>query len=695
MEKIELIVELGVEEIPASMIEGAANQFADLLTRALSEQRLSTGERTVWYTPRRIIVGLKDIPDRQENLVETVVGPPKSIGYDASGAPTKAAAAFAQKNGVPLAKIKIVQTPKGEYLSIARSERGEKTRKLLESLIPEAIRKIQFPKTMHWSPDQFRFTRPLRWIVALFGGKVVRFRLADVESSNLTTGHRFLGKSGIRVSSLDLLKDQLRENSVLIDADERLDLISTGLNREASAAGGRLLNDPDLIKTVVNLNEAPSIVRGSFETRFLDLPQEILVTVMREHQKYFSVLSEAGQLLPAFLAVVNLHSDSSQNIRTGHERVLRARLADAAFFWDTDRKNKLGNREESLKSVLFQEKLGSYYDKALRVLSMMPRTVQALGCTDLLADLETAGRMFKCDLITEMVKEFTDLQGVVGGLYARAEGFNENVWRAIYEQYCPKSTNSPSPSAKSGALLALLDRLDTVCGCFSIGLIPSGSGDPFAVRRQGNGIIKIIFDHRLSIFLSQLIQWSLESFGKSSEQTTQTTAALREFFEGRIRFLFEEMGFAYDCVNAVLAAGFDDPLDALERLKALQEMREQNDFLSLASNFKRVVNIISQSGNDAGAPDESLLKESAEMELWRAYLQVQPEVESARKRHDYKTALISLASMRNVVDEFFRQVMVMAEDPEVRKNRISLLNCISRLFKSVADISRMVIEKSA
>lgn len=692
MEKLELVVELGVEEIPASMIEGAANQFADILVRALTEQRLSAGDRTVWYTPRRIIVGLKDVPDRQEDLVETVIGPPKSIGYDASGVATKAAAAFAQKNGVPLAKIRLVSTVKGEYLSIARSERGKKTHKLLERLIPESIGKIQYPKTMHWSPDNFKFARPLRWIVALFGGKIVRFRLADVVSSNSTEGHRFLGKSGIRISSLSSLQELLRENSVLIDAKERQNLIQTGLACESAAAGGRLLADPDLLKTVVNLNEAPSVVRGSFETRFLNLPQEILITVMREHQKYFSVLNEKGELLPAFLAIVNLHSDSAGIIRAGHERVLRARLADAAFFWDTDRKIKLSSREEALKSVLFQEKLGSYYDKGQRTLALIPKIVQSLGAGDLQQDLATAAHLFKCDLITEMVKEFTDLQGVVGGLYARAEGYGENVWRAIYEQYSPKSTNSPSPSTKTGALLALLDRLDTVCGCFSIGLIPSGSGDPFAVRRQGNGIIKIIFDHRLSLSLSQFIQWSLESFGKSSEQAA---TALKEFFEGRMRFLFEEMGFAYDCIHAVLAAGFDDPLDALERLKALQEMREQKDFLSLASNFKRVVNIISQSGNAAGEPDEALLKEPAELELWRTYLQVQPEVESARKRHDYRTALISLASMRNVVDEFFRQVMVMAEDPEIRKNRISLLNCISRLFKSVADISRMVIEKGA
>ena len=349
MEKSELVIELGVEEIPASMLEDAARQFADLVVESLGEQRLTTGGITRWFTPRRIILGIQGVPVRQDDLVETITGPPKSIAYDNAGAPTKAAQAFAQKNGIPLSRIKIVQTPKGEYLSVERRVRGERTHKLLERLIPAAIAKIQFPKTMHWSPDHFRFARPLRWIVALFAGKTVRFRIADISASNLTAGHRFLGKTRIPVDSLAALREKLRENSVLVDPEERLAKIRSGLQHEAEACGGRLLEDPDLLRTVVNLNEAPSIVRGSFEERFLSLPKEILITVMREHQKYFSVLDTAGQLLPVFLAVVNLESDRDHIIRTGHERVLRARLADAAFFWSTDRKAPLAQREEPVR----------------------------------------------------------------------------------------------------------------------------------------------------------------------------------------------------------------------------------------------------------------------------------------------------------------------------------------------------------
>ncbi|MBN1571237.1 MAG: glycine--tRNA ligase subunit beta [Acidobacteria bacterium] len=692
MEKSELVIELGLEEIPASMIEDATHQFANLLLEELQAQRLSVDSRTQWYTPRRIIVGFDGIAVCQEDLVEEIIGPPKRVAFDAAGEPTKATLAFAQKNGVQPSQLKIIQTPKGEYVSLQRAVRGEKTHKILEALIPAAISKIQFPKTMHWSEDHFRFARPLRWVVALFGGKVVRFQIADVKSSKFTAGHRFLGKHKMAVSSLALLKEKLRENSVLVDPEERLAQIRDGLQREALNSGGRLLDDPELLNTVVNLNEIPSVVCGSFEKRFLALPQEILVTVMREHQKYFSVLDNDGQLLPVFLAVVNLQSDSRGIIRSGHERVLRARLADAAFFWETDRKTRLGDREEALKSVLFQEKLGSYNDKTRRVLALLPRVAEVAGRPELISDLMTAGHLYKCDLITEMVKEFTDLQGIVGGLYARAEGYPASVWQAIYEQYYPKSANSASPSSNTGALLALVDRLDTVCGCFSVGLIPSGSGDPFAVRRQGNGIIKIIFDHRLSLSLDEMFRWSLKAYDRESDQVIN---ALKEFFEGRLRFLFEETGFAYDCINAVLAAGFDDPLDVLERLKSLQELRQEADFLSLASNFKRIMNLLAQAGIASESLEESLLKEPAEVALWQSYIKVQPEVSAAQKNHDYGTALRALASMRLVVDEFFKEIMVMAEDLRIRANRIALLNRISQLFCKIADISKIVIERSA
>jgi glycyl-tRNA synthetase beta chain len=690
MKNTELLIELGVEEIPAWMLESMASQFSDALLKGLTSERLPALLTAVWYTPRRVIVGLRDIPVRQEDLYETVTGPPRSIAFDASGAPTKAALAFAQKNGITLAKVKTVQTPKGEYLSAVRKIKGRPAKEILEKLIPQSIGGIQFPKTMHWTPDHFRFARPLRWIVALFGGKVLRVTVADVAASAFTVGHRFMGKPKIKVDSLESIRDRLRENGVIVDAAEREQRIRAGLAREASGCGGTMVADESLVKLVVNLNEFPSVIRGNFEERFLQLPKEILVTVMREHQKYFSVQGGDGSLLPVFLAAVNLETADPSKIRTGHERVLRARLADASFFWETDRKATLSSRLESLRSVLFQEKLGSYYDKTQRLLALLPNLAGMAGYADDLNDALTAAEMAKCDLITEMVKEFTDLQGVVGGLYARAEGYPEPVWRAIYEQYLPKSTGDASPASRTGALLALADRLDGVCGCFSAGLIPSGSKDPFAVRRQGNGILKILLDHNIDGSLEKMVDWSLSAFNAVPRETK---GELLKFFEGRLRFLFEEASYPYDCVNAALAAGSDSPVDARERVCALQELHTQPDFLSVASNFKRIVNILEKAGTIDAQPDPNLMQEEAEKELWDCYARVEPIVTKAFQARDYRSALSALASMRQAVDNFFDKVLVMAEDAGIRVNRLALLKKLSGLFLAIADISQIVLEK--
>jgi len=661
------------------------------LVAGLRAERLPGSVSAVWYTPRRIIVALDNVPARQDDLSETIMGPPRRVAFDSEGNPTRAASAFAEKNGMALSKTKVIETPKGEYLSVVRKHKGEKTDKVLERVIPAALQKLQFPKTMYWSPDKFRFARPLRWIVAIYAGKVVKFKVADIVSSRYTSGHRFLGKSRIPVTGLSSLREALRDNGVIVDQAERKEKIVAALANAAAAAGGRLLTDDDLLETVVNLNENPSVVCGAFDRRFLELPDEILVTVMREHQKYFSVLNEDGRLLPVFLAVINLPADPGGKIRAGHERVLRARFADAEFFWNTDRKIPIGDREASLRTVLFQQKLGSYFDKTQRVVAILPPIAAAAGCTGEPQELEAAAHLLKCDLVTEMVKEFTDLQGIVGGLYARAEGYPEKIWRSVYEQYMPKSSGSPSPSTLAGAVLALSDKLDTICGCFSAGLIPSGSRDPFAVRRQGNGVLKIMLDHRISASLRQLISWSLQALGKHEGETQ---AELLRFFEGRLRFLFEEMSLAYDCVNAALAVGFDDPVDALERVRALQEMRQEPDFLALASSFKRVMNILAQSGTPPGSPNVALMSDNAEIGLWGKYREILPGVEAAGKSRQYLEALRLMASLRGDVDDFFEQVLVMSENRAVRENRLSLLGELSRLFLRVADISQIVLEKT-
>lgn len=692
MNETALLCEIGTEEMPAWVLDDAARQFARELESALAAERLAARLDAVWYTPRRLAVLLAGLPGRQQELVETTVGPPARVAFDEAGGLTQAALAFAKKHGVDPSRLRSVPTPKGDYLAFERRVPGEKTEKILQRVLPDAIARIQFPKTMYWTADKFRFARPIRWIVALCGRRVVRFEIAGVRSSRRSCGHRFLGKPRIRIPAPESFRDLLAQGGVIVDPEERRTRIVEGLARAASGVGGRLLEDPALVDTVVNLNECPSVIRGSFAERFLALPDEILVTVMREHQKYFAVLDGQGRLLPHFLAVINMPSDPDGDIRAGHERVLHARLADAEFFWNVDRKRPLLEREAQLKNVLYQEKLGTYYDKTQRVLALLPRTAEACGLADRLADLQTAARLMKCDLVTEMVKEFPDLQGVVGGLYARAEGYPEEIWRAVYEQYRPAATNSPSPATACGAVLSLTDRLDTVCGCFSIGLVPSGSRDPFALRRQGNAVLKIILDHRFKVSLARSIGWSLEILGVKNDELIEEIA---KFLEARLRFLLSEQGYAADCINAAFAAGCDDPLDALERVRALQGIRPQADFMALASSFKRISNILARAGAAGAKPDSSLMQEPAELALWRLYLELEPVVAAAREGRAYDRALRALAGMRAAVDRFFDEVLVMAEDPAVRANRLALLERLASLFLGIADISQISPEQAA
>ncbi len=691
MNTASLILEIGTEEIPASQLQDGARQLADLMCEALSSERLSTGRRTVWFTPRRLIVGLDSIPLRQEDVTEIVMGPPKSVAYDANG-PTRAAQAFAEKMGVAVEKLTLVTKPKGEYVSATRRTRGEKTATVLKRIIPEVIPRIHFPKSMYWTESRFRFSRPIRWIVALYENRVVRFRVADIRSSNVTAGHRFLGKSRLRVDSIDTLQEVLRQNGVVVDPAERLEIIEEGLRDSIQRVGGTLVDDRALKGLVTNLNENPSVILGNFDPSFLKLPDEILITVMREHQKYFSVRESSGALMPYFLAVINLPPDRAGGVRRGHERVLGARLSDATFFWKMDRKAPLGNRLDELKGVLFQEKLGSYHDKTERILLLLPKLAERVGATDHLPDLEAAGRLCKCDLVTEMVQEFPNLQGIVGGLYAKADGLSENTWRAVYDHYLPRSMSSPCPSTRTGAILALVDRLDTVTGCFSVGLIPSGSKDPFAVRRQGNAVLKIVLDHQLRISLAETILWSLQLHRDLEEKLMEQ---LMSFFEGRLRFFLDESGFANDCINAALAVGFDDPVETWQRVRSLQQMRTESEFLALSSNFKRVMNILSQAETVIQKPSEELLSHPSEQLLWELYLELKPKVDELRRGSQYLEALRTMATMRPTIDRFFDDVLVMDEDSNVRLNRLAILNELAEMFLTVADISHIVPERSS
>jgi len=674
----DFLLEIGVEEIPDWMIAGALSDLERLFLETLEKFQLRRDvEVETQATPRRLVLAARRIPSRQPNAKELVTGPPVSAARDAQGNPTAAALGFARKMGVPVESLKVMATPKGPYLGYTRQLKGRPTRDLLAETLPGVILGISWPKTMTWAGKSGpRFIRPIRWLIALYGGRILPIEIAGVRASNTTAGHRRLGAARIRASSLETLRDRLRENSVLLDARERRERIEQGI-RELLPAGLRLRPNPALLETLVQITELPTPILGAFDREFLALPEQVLTTVMQHHQKYFSVEDAEGKLAPHFVAVMNIADDEGGLVRHGHERVLRARFTDARFFWETDQKRPLAGRLEDLQRVTFQAQLGSYHDKTRRSIELVGK----LGGGE--AALRAA-ELAKCDLTTELVKELTELQGMVGGLYARAQGEPEEVAQAIYDQYLPGAIEDPLPRSRAGQILALADRLDTLGGFFRLGLIPSGSRDPFALRRAAQGVVKILVEGGHHYRLAELLGWAAPG---------DKLAELRDFLIDRARYYFRDLrGFRYDEVNAVLAAGADDLTDAADRLEAIAGVRTSENFEPLAVSFKRIQNILRQAGWDggAGSPDPALLEPGPEQDLHAEFERLRPAVESLKNARDYRGALASMASLRPGVDLFFDKVLVMAPDARVRQNRLCFLTQLLREFSTIVDFAEIV-----
>ncbi|MFN7996502.1 MAG: glycine--tRNA ligase subunit beta [Bryobacteraceae bacterium] len=637
------LLEIGTEEVPDWMIRGALDSlgglFAGLGIPATNVQ--------LDATPRRLVLRAEELPERLPDTEERVMGPPRAAN-------PKAVEGFARKQGVRVEDLAVESTPKGEYYSFLRKTEGRKVIDVLAEALPDIILKITWPKTMYWTGKGGpRFIRPIRWIVALLGSDVVPFELAGVRSGNESSGHRRLGAARFAVT-IPGYEQQLRQNFVILSADERRKKIEDGI----AGLGVRLKPDPALLATLVNLTEYPGLVLGEFDPQFLELPEEVLVTVMRHHQRYFSVEDETGKLAPRFVAVMNTSADPEGLVRRGNERVLRARFNDARFFWQTDQKKKLADRVEDLDHVTFQAKLGSYLKKTWRV----ERLVSELGGNE---NAQNAARLLKCDLTTELVKEFTELQGVVGGLYARTQGEPAEVWQAIYDQYKPESMEDSIPRNSTGRLVALADKLDTLRSCFSVGMIPTGSRDPFALRRAAQGVVKILVEGRMALPLQDLL---------GGDQ------ALTEFFEDRVKFYFREVrGFQYDEVNAAMAAGWNDLKDLEARLTRLKSIRPTPDFEPLAASFKRIKNILRQAGFEGGAFSATLLEAGPESEL-------AGEIE----RITGQPIETVIGTLRPKVDLFFDKVLVNAPDPAVRSNRLAMLYGLLEQFRTFADFSEIV-----
>ncbi len=713
----DFLVEIGTEEIPARMIDGAREELARRVGDLLQRERLSENPSVrAFSTPRRLAVLADGISSAQPDIREQVTGPSLKVAYK-DGAPTAAAEAFARKLSIPVDALEKITTSKGEYLAATVEKKGRPASDILAELLPKEIAGIYWAKSMYWrGKSAERFVRPVRWMVSLLDGDVVPLEFAGIRAGHTSEGHRILSPGTLEIRQPSEYSEKLASGSVVVSAAEREQRIRKALDAATrTIPGARWREDTDLLDTVVNLTEFPSVVLGSFDPEFLALPDEVLVTVMRDHQKYFAIEDEHGRLSPHFLAVLNTAGDPDGLIRHGNERVLRARFNDARFFWETDQKIPLRQRVDMLKSVTFQKDLGSYFDKTRRVqklASLISEALRSAGTSVRVGVVYKAALLAKTDLTTELVKEFTELQGIVGGLYAKVQQLDpilpaataEAIGDAIYDQYKPESMEDRVPRTLEGAILAIADKADSIAGMFALGLQPTGSKDPFALRRAANGIVKIIAEHKLPLPISKLFADARAEYTGSEAESrfakdVDFSAAIATFMRERLEFyLRDARGFAYDVVNAVLAAGSDDVVDSIARAEAVSAVRGSEDFASISVAFKRIKNILRQAreSNKAIALelDPTALAEETEKRLASEIPAIAATVRELYQNKNYASALVQISRLRQPVDAFFDKVMVMVDDERVRANRLALLQSLLNEFSTIADFSEIVTEST-
>jgi glycyl-tRNA synthetase beta chain len=682
----ELFLEIGTEEIPAGFIPRAMAEMEAIITRELSNARLSFGEVKTLATPRRLALLVSAIPAVQPDAEITTTGPSIKAAYDADGKPTKAAEGFARGQGVDVSAIKIVTTDKGEYISITRTETGRPTHELLSEILPKLINEIPFKKSMRWGNQDVRFARPIHWIVALFDGVIIPFEFGNITSGAVSRGHRFMANTTFPVRDFAHYVEECERHFVIPDPERRKEIIRRETHRVAIAAGGHLLPDEELLEQVSFLVEYPSAVHGTFSEEFLVVPKEVLITSMRSHQRYFSIVDENGKLLPGFITINNTLTEDPTVVVKGNQRVLRARLSDARFFFEEDQKVTLDERVEGLKKVVYQQKLGTSFEKMERFKALAEGLADQLNPA-VKTQTGRAAWLCKADLVSAMVGEFPEVQGIMGREYALLEGEDAAVATAIAEHYLPTQAGGELPASDIGAFVSIADKLDTICGCFSVGLIPTGAADPYALRRATIGIISIILDRGYRLSLPDLIARSLELLtAKLTRPKEQVASDLLEYFRARFINLLGN-DYPGDAVDAAVSAEFSDLVDAKNRIAALAEFENHSDFEPLAVAFKRVGNIIKE-GTDAPV-DPALFEDAAEGALYEAFSAVKASVEARVAAGSWLDALTEIATLRGPVDAFFDRVMVMAEDQRVRSNRLALLTAIARMFGRIADFSKI------
>jgi glycyl-tRNA synthetase beta chain len=689
----ELILEIGTEEIPAGFMRDAIRNLSEIATREFTEIAIPYGDISSFGTPRRLTLRVTGLMDKQEDQTRESYGPPVRIAFDEKGNPTNATVGFAKSQGVDVKDLVTVKRDRGEFLAAVKKIKGQKTEKILKELLPKIILELPFRKSMKWGDGDTVFARPIRWILAVYGGKTIRFDIEEVKSSSKSRGHRFMNPKQFPVSGWDDYVKGLEKGFVVLDQDKRKGLIEKGIKDLAEKIGGAALEDEELLDTVTYLVEYPVALKGDFEEDFLELPKEVLISVMKSHQKYFPVLSRSdiGKLLPHFIFVAGTKARDGRVVSKGNERVIRARFTDARFFYNEDRSTPLEEKNKKLKGMVFLSDLGTYYDKTERLKVLAREIGQKLGIEPL-TDVVRAAGLSKADLATQMVFEFPELQGIMGRYYALLSGEKQGVAAAIEEQYKPTSREGDLPSTGLGSVLSIADKTDTISACFVSGLIPTGTSDPYALRRHAIGIINIALEKNYHLSINELFRMSLgaitdQAHGKSAASQEGVLTELSGFFKERFRNIMISDGFPQDVIEAVISAEFDDVVEVKRKIEALSEFRKARDFESLGIAFKRVVNIVK--GQPRSEVRESLFVEPVERELYLSFIEAREKVGVKMSERNYRGSLSIMKTLKEPVDKFFDHVLVMDENAELRQNRLSMLWEIRELFFKIADFSKL------
>jgi len=686
---MDFLLEIKTEELPSSHTISALAQLREKFEQELNESNVKINMLRTHGTCRRL-VAFGSLAPSQKDLEEEIIGPPKGVAFSAEGTPTSAALGFAKAQGVQVDKLEVIKTERGEYVGLRKKIRGKPTPDILKEIIPQAISSLSFPKMMRWGKKPIKFSRPIRNILCLCDKKVLSFSVGGVQAKDYTYGHKIHSSQKIRTKTYGEYKSELRKNKVVVDEQERRKSILNQITKKLSSEEAQLYPDEELLEKCIYDVEHPYVFLGSFPKEYLSLPLEVLSTAMREGQSLFSVVKGKKQLA-LFLGVADSYHDPKDLIRKGNERVLKARLEDAKFFWEQDLKVPLKKRTKELGQILFQEKLGSYEDKTQRLKKIASYMLDKVDEKKMKKEMVQAAELSKVDLLTEMVREFPSLQGKVGGLYAREEGYPALIWKAIYEHYQPLSLEQDSPYTLPGAVLSLADKLDSIIGVVGIGIQVTGSKDPFALRRNAQGVCKIILDKKLSFSFSRLLDKVIKIYGDRLEQSKdEIKNYCLEFFNNRLQYIYERAGFRYDLVKAALGAADDNLYYSYLRLKALDSLKESSHFEPMILIAKRVNNILRDQPRHKINPD--LFSEKEEKELYTTFVIIKKNVLPLISTGEFARAQRFIFRMRTMINSFFDNVLVMTDDRRIRRNRLALLQEISELLLQVADYSRVVVE---